>query len=219
MVFVEGGTFIMGSEDSEAAHDERPLHCVILNSYYIGRYEVTQAEWVRIMRYNPSYFKDDERPVESISWNEVQIFISELNTKTGKTYRLPTEAEWEYAARGGNQTKGYKYSGSNNLHDVAWFWGNTKGQTSITGEKMPNELGLYDMSGNVHEWCNNWYDSIYYLKNSVENPQGPNFGEFRVFRGGCWNSDKEYCRTANRGYKVSDFRNPSLGFRLAEDVD
>ena len=219
MVFVEGGTFMMGSEDHESDSDEKPLHQVQLSDFYIGKYEVTQAEWTSVMKYNPSNIKGDKRPVECVSWFQVQIFISKLSTKTGRYYRLPTEAEWEYAARGGSKSKGYKYSGSNELDKVAWFYDNCEHQTHPVGTKAPNELGIYDMSGNVHEWCSGHYDNLYYSKSPLINPQGAETGEFLVFRGGSWYSDEIYCRIANRNYNSAELKNFSLGFRLVENIN
>jgi formylglycine-generating enzyme required for sulfatase activity len=152
MVYVSGGTFTMGAtseQGSDAYDDENPTHSVTLSSYYIGKYEVTQAEWKAVMGSNPSYFKGDDRPVEQVSWDDCQTFISRLNSITGRSFSLPTEAQWEFAARGGNSTLGYKYSGSNNVYDIAWYDDNSGGTTHDVGTKSPNELGLYDMSGNV----------------------------------------------------------------------
>jgi len=219
MIFIEGGTFHMGSMDIEADNDERPVIEVTINSFYIGKYEITQSEWMSLMGKNPSFFKKNDCPVECVSWYEVEEFINKLNTKTGKKYRLPTEAEWEYAARGGKYSKRFKFSGNNDIHAVAWFKINSYGQTHPVGLKEPNELGIYDMTGNVHEWCNGWYDSTYHVLNPNINPQGSDSGNFRIFRGGSWYSDKKYCRVANRNYNSPDIKNFSLGFRLAESVD
>ncbi|MBQ3247459.1 MAG: SUMF1/EgtB/PvdO family nonheme iron enzyme, partial [Alistipes sp.] len=171
MVFVKGGTFTMGAtaeQGSDADSDEKPAHSVTVSNFYIGKYEVTQAQWEAVMGKNPSRFKGDNLPVERVSWNDIQKFIEKLNAKTGKRYRLPTEAEWEYAARGGNQSKGYKYSGSNDIGSVAWYTDNSSSPTHPVGQKQPNELGLYDMSGNVYEWCSDWHGS--YSSGSQTNP-------------------------------------------------
>ncbi|MDR1881666.1 MAG: formylglycine-generating enzyme family protein [Prevotella sp.] len=218
MVFVEGGTYTMGSTDPESDSDEQPLHQIYLNDFYISKYEVTQAEWESVMGYNPSCFKGEDLPVECVSYDNVKKFISKLNEKTGKRYRLPTEAEWEYAARGGNKSNRYKYSGDENIDRVSWYNDNSAGQPRLVGEKAPNELGIYDMSGNIHEWCSDWYDSTYYAKSPIVNPQGQKSGKIRVFRGGSWHSDKKYCRVTNRSHTVSETKNYSLGFRIAEDA-
>jgi formylglycine-generating enzyme required for sulfatase activity len=212
MVYVKGGTFQMGSNDGES--DEKPKHSVTLSDFYIGKYEVTQKQWREIMGNNPSNFKNcDNCPVENVSWNDVQEFIKKLNQKTGKNYRLPTEAEWEYAARGGAQSRGYKYAGSNNIGEVAWYGDNSSGKTHSVGGKKPNELGIYDMSGNVWEWCNDWYGN--YSAGSQRNPQGSSSGASRVLRGGSWNLSAGDCRVSNRGIDNPDGRILGDGFRLA----
>lgn len=187
MVYVSGGTFTMGGtseQGSDAESDEKPTHNVTLSSYYICKYEVTQALWRAVMGSNPSYFKGDNLPVECVSWNDCQTFINRLNSYTGRNFRLPTEAEWEFAARGGNYSRHYKYSGSNYIGDVAWYDNNSGNRTHPVGTKQPNELGLYDMSGNVYEWCSDWYGS--YSSYSQSDPTGPNSGSGRVERGGSW---------------------------------
>ncbi len=216
MVYVAGGTFMMGASasDSEAADYEKPAHSVTLSDYYIGKYEVTQKQWVEIMGSNPSNWKGDDLPVECISWNDVQKFIRRLNAKTGKKYRLPTEAEWEFAARGGNSSRGYKYSGSNSINAVAWYSDNSN-ETHHVGTKSPNELGIYDMSGNVEEWCSDWYDENYYDNSPSSNPKGPSKGAYRVLRGGCWFILARYCRVSYRGIKSPGHRGFCFGFRLA----
>ena len=212
MVFVEGGTFQMGSNDSEAYDKEKPVHSVTLSDYYIGETEVTQELWKAVMGSNPSSFKGSKNPVELVSWNDCQEFIKKLNQLTGKNFRLPTEAEWEYAARGGNKSRGYKYSGSNTISDVAWYCDNSSDETHPVGTKSPNELGLYDMSGNVWEWCSDWYG--YYSPSSQRNPTGPTSGSYRVHRGGGWCSFARYCRVAYRDYWTPDYRHDHLGLRL-----
>ena len=190
MIKVEGGTFSMGAtlEQTNYNNDEKPVHSVTLSDYYIGETEVTQELWEAVMGSNPSYFEgDNQRPVESVSWNACQKFIKKLNRLTGKEFRLPTEAEWEYAARGGKYSRGYKYSGSNNSDEVAWYDSNSGSKTHPVKTKKDNELGLYDMSGNVWEWCNDWWGC--YQSNSQTNPTGPSEGESRVLRGGSWNCD------------------------------
>jgi sulfatase modifying factor 1 len=217
MVYVEGGTFTMGctSEQSDCMSDESPTHRVTLSSYHIGKYEVTQAQWRAVMGTNPSYFSGcDNCPVEQVSWDDVQEFIQKLNAQTGKQYRLPTEAEWEYAARGGNKSKGYKYSGSNSLSSVGWYYDNSGSKTHRVGKKSPNELGIYDMSGNVWEWCADWYGEDYYSSSSETNPQGPNTGYRRCLRGGSWNFLDINCRAADRNDYIPNYRSISSGLRL-----
>ena len=214
MIRVEGGTFTMGATDEQgeyAANDEFPTHSVTLDSFLIGEAEVTQELWEVVMGNNPSYNKGAQRPVENVSWNDCQYFIQKLNQLTGKVFRLPTEAEWEYAARGGKQSKGYKYSGSNNIDDVAWYKDNSGSKTHPVATKQPNELGIYDMSGNVWEWCQDWYGL--YSSSSQTNPTGASFSSFRVRRGG---SGLDYrCRVSDRACYLSDSANCDIGFRLA----
>ena len=214
MIKVDGGTFRMGSNDSEASSDEKPVHSVTLSDYYIGETEVTQELWVAVMGSNPSYFRGSTKPVENVSWNDCREFIKKLNQLTGKNFRFPTEAEWEYAARGGNKSRGYKYSGSNNISDVAWYSDNSSWATHPVCIKSPNELGLYDMSGNVWEWCSDWYGENYYSSSPQTNPIGPNSGSSRVFRGGNYISDAQFCRVAIRGRNTPDLRFDGLGLRL-----
>ncbi len=226
MIPVEGGTFTMGAtseQGSDAESDEKPAHSVTLSSYMIGETEVTQALWEAVMGSNPSHFKGNNHPVEEVSWNDCQTFISKLNSLTGKRFRLPTEAEWEYAARGGNRSKGYKYSGSNNIDDVAVYTKNSydKGSSSpdygthAVKTKRPNELGIYDMSGNVWEWCSDWYGKKYYSNSPSSNPTGPTSGSSRVNRGGGWSSNARLCRSTYRGDDAPDDRYSLLGLRLA----
>lgn len=213
MVAVEGGTFTMGSPKNERdrSSDEKQ-HQVTLSNYHIGKTVVTQALWKAVMGKNPSYFKGDNLPVEKVSWNDCQQFIQKLNQLTGKKYSLPTEAQWEFAARGGTRSRGYLYAGSNNLNDVAWHDGNSGNKTHPVGQKQPNELGLYDMSGNVWEWCQGWYDS--YPDGMQTDPVGPSSGSDRVNRGGSWCSVAQNCRVARRDYDTPDNSNSYLGFRL-----
>ncbi len=214
-VLVEGGSFRMGAtkeQGSDAYDDEKPVHSVILSDYYIGKYEVTQAQWEAVMGSNPSEFKGDNLPVERVSWEDIQKFIAKLNQKTGKTYRLPTEAEWEYAARGGNKSQGYKYAGSNEIGEVAWYNVNSGDATHPVGQKQPNELGLYDMTGNVWEWCQDWYGA--YSSGSRTNPTGPASGSSRVLRGGSWSSSARDCRVSYRRDRKSSYGGIFYGFRL-----
>jgi TonB family protein len=217
MVFVEGGTFQMGSETGEA--DERPVHSVTLSSFKIGKFEVTQAQWKAVMGNNPSDFKGcDDCPVETVSWYDVHDFILKLNAKTGMNYRLPTEAEWEYAARGGKSSKGYTYSGSNDLNAVAWNRENSGSKTHSVGGNHANELGVCDMTGNVWEWCSDWYGL--YNSYSETNPTGASSGQYRVLRGGSWYYSAISCHTAFRNRFFPGLSNYDYGFRLvlpAED--
>ena len=216
MVRVDGGTFTMGAtseQGSDAERDEKPAHQVTLSTYSIGETEVTQALWKAVMGSNPSNFKGDNLPVEEVSWEDCQKFISKLNTATGKRFRLPTEAEWEYAARGGSKSRGYKYSGSNTIGDVAWYHYNSGSKTHNVKTKQPNELGLYDMSGNVWEWCQDWCGS--YSSGSKTNPTGPSSGSGRVYRGGSWYGYARDCRSSYRYYYTPSYRYRDLGLRLA----
>ncbi len=220
MVKVEGGTFTMGAtaeQGKDAEDDERPAHQVTLSDYYIGQTEVTQALWTAVMGSNPSEFKGDNRPMEKVNWKDCQTFIEKLNSMLsnelgGKRFALPTEAQWEFAARGGNKSKGYTYSGSNNIDDVAWYSGNSGAKTHPVAQKRPNELGLYDMSGNVWEWCQDWYGN--YSSDAQTNPQGPASGSDRVNRGGSWYSSAEECRVSDRFNNAPGGRGRTLGFRL-----
>jgi formylglycine-generating enzyme required for sulfatase activity len=214
MVFVKGGTFIMGctSEQSDCAGDGKPTHQVTISDFQIGKYEITQKQWTAIMSSNPSYFIGDNLPVEQVSWNDVQEFIQKLNKRTGKKYRLPTEAEWEYAARGGQQGGSKKYAGSNNIEEVAWCKINSDSNTHPVGQKKANALGIFDMSGNVWEWCSDWYGD--YSNGSQSNPLGVSSGENRVNRGGSWAGEPEICSVSFRGDYIPDGRYFGIGFRL-----
>ena len=220
MVYVKGGTFTMGAtaeQGSDADSDEKPTHSVTVSDFYIGKYEVTQAQWKAIMGINPSKWKGDNLPVEKVSWDDIQEFIKKLNAKTGKKFRLPTEAEWEYAARGGNKSKGYKYSGSNKLKNVAWYDHNSDNMTHPVGQKRPNELGIYDMSGNVWEWCQDWYGD--YSSSSQTNPTGPSIGSYHVLRGGSWLGSAWSCRVSCRASDGPIIPFCTDGFRLALSVE
>ena len=239
MVFVQGGTFTMGATEEQGSDydsDELPIHRVTLSDFYIGKYEVTQLLWEYVMKYSgpcadgstmsadasdvwlgddssSEYGVGNDYTAYYVSWKDiVNIFIPRLNKITGKIFRLPTEAEWEYAARGGNKSKGYKYSGSNTIDDVAWYDDNSSTMTHPVGTKAPNELGLYDMSGNVWEWCSDWFGE--YSSSSQSNPTGPTSGSRRVYRGGSWGSIADGCRVSYRNRRTPDLRYNSLGFRL-----
>lgn len=216
MVPVEGGTFTMGAtseQGSDAWDDEKPAHKVTLSDYYIGQTEVTQALWKAVMGSNPSDSKGDNLPVEQVSWDDCQVFIQNLNQLTGKQFRLPTEAEWEYAARGGRKSRGYKYAGGNDIGLVAWYTGNSGDETHTVATKQANELGVYDMSGNVWEWCSDRYGD--YQSSSQSDPQGPSSGSDRVYRGGGYYRDAVYCRVSYRIGFTPDYRSFYLGLRLS----
>lgn len=215
MIMVKAGTFTMGatSEMKDPSSFEKPTHQVTLtNDYYIGKTEVTQALWKAVMGNSPSYFNGDNLPVESVSWNDCQEFIFKLNSMSGQNFRLPTEAEWEFAARGGNNSNHYQYSGSNKLGDVAWYDGNSGNKTHTVETKQPNELGIYDMSGNVYEWCSDWFGN--YSSSSLTNPTGPNSGSGRVNRGGSWVNDAGLCRSSFRSGSTPGYSSRNLGLRL-----
>ena len=215
MVRVEAGTFTMGAtpEMEDPFGWEKPTHQVTLtNDYYIGKYEVTQALWKAVMGKKPSTFKGDNLPVYNVSWNNCQEFINKLNKITGKKFRLPTEAEWEYAARGGKKSQGYQYSGSNNISDVAWYEDNSGNNPQDVGSKQANELGIYDMSGNVWEWCQDRYGK--YSSSSQTNPTGANSGAGRLYRGGSWAGYAWDCRSSYRNYYSPGSRYNHLGLRL-----
>lgn len=223
MVYVEGGTFTMGAtpeQGSDVYDEETPAHQVTLSNYCIGETEVTQALWKAVMGSNPSYFSSSNdsinslcRPVERVSWNDCQTFITKLNDLTGRTFRLPTEAEWEFAARGGKLSQGFKYAGSNYINEVAWYDDNANRETHPVGTKAPNELGLYDMSGNVLEWVHDWHGS--YSSEPQTNPTGPSSSYIRVQRGGHWCMAAAGCRVSCRNYYGVVNRANDLGFRLA----
>jgi len=239
MIYVEGGTYEMGDHFNEGDSNELPLHEVTLSSFYIGKYEVTQGEYEELMGTNPAYDYGvgDEYPVHNVSWYDAVEYCNALSEQQGFTscynlsdyscdfsangFRLPTEAEWEYAARGGvNWTDNHRYSGTtDHLIDYAWYYDNSGYQTHEAGTKSPNKLGIYDMSGNVWEWCNDWYLSDYYDSSSGTDPLGPESGSSRVFRGGAWNYIASYSRTANRYYFSPGSSFSSLGFRLARSSD
>jgi formylglycine-generating enzyme required for sulfatase activity/predicted Ser/Thr protein kinase len=216
MVPVEGGAFTMGAtseQGSDAYKDEKPAHEVTLSDYYIGQTEVTQALWKVVMGSNPSDSKGDNLPVEQVSWDDCQVFIQKLNQLTGKQFCLPTEAEWEYAARGGRKSRGYKYAGGNNIGLVAWCGDNSGNRTHTVATKQANELGVYDMSGNVEEWCSDWYDG--YQSSSQSDPQRPSLGSCRVNRGGSCYCNAGDCRVSFRFFGTPDFRYNDLGLRLS----
>ena len=226
MIWVEGGTFCMGAtseQGNDAYGDEEPVHSVTLSGYYIGKTEVTQALWESVMCSNPSTIQDNDLPVENVSWDDCQEFIRKLNSLTGQNFRLPTEAEWEFACRGGNNSRGYKYSGGNDIDNVAWNTDNSGRKTWLRGisgrrvhhvaTKLPNELGIYDMSGNVFEWCSDWYGD--YSIHAQTNPKGSDDGVYRILRGGSWGINARSCRSSYRSGGSPSFRSSYLGLRLA----
>lgn len=204
MVRVEGGTFSMGSYSGES--DEQPVHSETVGTFYIGKTEVTQRLWSAVMGSNPSNFRGENLPVENVSWFDCQEFVDRLSRLTGRIFRLPTEAEWEYAARGGNKSRNYTYSGSNDLYRVAWYTENSGSTTHPVGQKLDNELGIFDMSGNVWEWCSDNYSSSY---------SQPRNSSYRILRGGSWNDNASGCRVALRSSNTPGNRNNYLGLRLA----
>ncbi|QWR76552.1 formylglycine-generating enzyme family protein [Candidatus Magnetomonas plexicatena] len=206
----------MGDTFDDKYEDETPVHEVYVDDFYIGKYEVTQGQWTKIMGSNPAHFKcGDNYPVETVSWNDAMEFINQLNAKTGMKYRLPSEAKWEYAARSGGKKE--KWAGTSDgarLDDYAWHSGNSDGKTHPVGEKLPNGLGLFDMSGNVWEWVDDVYDEDAYSKHSHDNPIYTGDGENRVIRGGCWSRHPVYIRCYNRRFNSAGYRSYNIGFRL-----
>ena len=216
---MKGGCFQMGDLWGDGDDDEKPVHEVCVDDFYIGKYEVTQREWEEVMGYNPSYFKGcDDCPVERVSWNSVQKFLKRLRKKTGIPFRLPTEAEWEYAARSGGRHEKWAGTGDESeLGEYAWYMDNSEGRTHPVGFKVPNGLGLYDMSGNVEELVQDWYGKDYYRESPRRNPDGPRTGASRVHRGGSWLDYSDDLRSSDRNSIRPLFATPYLGFRLAID--
>lgn len=221
MIKVEGGTFTMGDSEMEGEADEQPAHDVTLITFYIAKTETTVLQYKTFCNATGRKFPEemkgyyDEAPMAYVSWHDAVAYTDWLADKTGKNYRLPTEAEWEYAARGGNKSNGNKYSGSRSLDAVGWYADNSGGSTKKVGYKKPNELGIYDMSGNVWEWCKDWYAADYYAKSPKDNPKGPAAGSYRVLRGGGWLSTAAHCRLAYRTDCAPDSRDGNSGFRVA----
>ena len=215
-VFMKGGCFEMGDTFGEGHPDERPVREVCVDDFYLGKYEVTQQQWEIVMGNDPSRFKGNNHPVEQVNWKDVQQFISRLNEGSGRKFRLPTEAEWEYAARSGGKKE--KYAGTSQEGDLgqyAWYFINSGGQTHPVGEKKPNGLGLFDMSGNVWEWCADWYGDNYYQERPKHNPAGPPNGANKALRGGSWFNDPGNLRSAYRYAFSPEYRTGSIGFRLS----
>jgi formylglycine-generating enzyme required for sulfatase activity len=220
MVKVKGGCYLMGDTFGDGEANEKPVHQVCVSDFYIGKFVVTQAIWHEVMRNNPSYKDCVSCPVENVSFDDAQQFINKLNDQTGKNYRLPYEAEWEYAARSGGKHE--KWAGTSNqdeLEKYAWFAGNNGKTTQRVGGKKPNGLGLYDMTGNVWEWCKDWYGADYYQNSPKNNPHGPLSGSTRVLRGGSWGNSAGNGRAAFRGGTVPSGRRDFIGFRLVLPAD
>ena len=214
--FIGGGTFEMGDKIGDLSQASLPVHYVKVGSMYMGKYQVTQEVWELVMGNNPARFKGSKRPVEEVSWHDVQDFIKKLNKETGKKFRLPTESEWEYAARGGSYRQDYRYAGSDRLKQVGWYEKNSDNQTQEVGKLMANELGLYDMIGNVWEWCeDDWHNN--YNRGPIDGSawiDGPKRGAYRVLRGGSYFNYAVFCRSTNRYWNEPDGRSDALGFRL-----
>ena len=223
MIYVKGGTYVMGGtaeQGTEAYALEKPAHKVTVDDFYIAKFEVTQGLWKAVMGSEPQndggwtgFGYGDNYPAYRVSWKDCQVFIKKLNELTGENFRMPYEAEWEYAARGGAKSRGYRFSGSNSINDVAWYTTNTFDTgCQPVGTKNPNELGLYDMSGNVWEWCYDWYGT--YEDKWIKNPKGKATGTNKVLRGGSWSRGSRLCRVSNRGYNNPDARFSYNGLRL-----
>lgn len=224
MIYVEGGTFTMGatSEQLEYAYEnERPAHSLTLSSFYIGETEVTQELWDAVMATNNSWGgSNPKQPVQNEKWTECTQFVKQLSSKTKLKFSLPTEAQWEFAARGGNNSKNYMFAGSNDVNDVGWNAFNSEKYPHDVKQLLPNELGLYDMTGNVNEWCSDYYDSEYYSETgALDNPQGPSTGSYRVYRGGSYYNNERDCRVSTRGFQEESFSYGNLGLRLVMTVE
>ncbi len=217
MLAIPAGTFDMGctEADGKCQEKEMPVHKVNIAAFQMGKYEVTQAQWRQVMGGAPSFFKNcDDCPIEWVTRREIEAFLFKMKEKTGKAYRLPTEAEWEYAARAGASAEKYKYAGSENVEEVAWYKGNSAQKTQPVGKKKPNKFGLYDMSGNVSEWCLDYYESNYYTKSETDNPCNRTVSKYYIMRGGSWLSGDGACRCAWRGWVSGESNNYDLGFRV-----
>jgi len=223
LVFVRGGPFLMGDSAGVGAFDERPAHRVEVSDFCLGQYQVTQAEWEREMGGNPSFFKGRDLPVENVSWQDATLFLQRLSKRLGRRYRLPTEAEWEYAARsGGGEDEGFTWAGASQESELprfAWYLRTSGGKTRVVGQKAPNRLGLYDMTGNVWEWCADWYADAYYSTSPPKDPAGPDSGRSRVMRGGSWAEAAKHVRASNRDSAKETYRHYTLGLRVARDVE
>ncbi len=217
MVFIKGGCFDMGDIFGTGHNDEKPVHTVCVENFYLGKTEVTQKQWVDITDHNPSKFQCEDCPVERVSWHDVQDFITKLNEKTGMNYRLPTEAEWEYAARSGGLKE--QWAGTNKEEKIGkytWYGHNSESSTHAVAGKLPNGIGIHDMMGNVWEWCSDWYDKHYYETQPSKDPQGHSEGSSRVLRGGGWRSKDQGLRTTDRNdFDPNNNKFSDIGFRLA----
>ncbi|MGL1957181.1 MAG: formylglycine-generating enzyme family protein [Colwellia sp.] len=219
MVYVEGGIFYMGSDSEEAIKREQPIHQVELDNFYISRTEITQVLFEEVMGWNVSYHACDNCPVNNISWMNIQAFIKKLNNLTSKTFRLPSEAQWEFAAKGGNKSKDYLFSGSNNIADVAWYAKNAKRKSHEVAQKKPNELGIFDMTGNLWEFCHDDMNKVYYQHSPKKNPLFLNSSDLtkttmKVIRGGGYEFDAHESQVFRRDGATSNVRMPDIGFRL-----
>lgn len=223
MVLVEGGTFIMGSDSDTASRAEKPAHEVSVDSFYISKFEVTQALFDSVLGGSNSFFVDPNVPVNNLSWQQAFYFIERLNELTGDNFRLPTEAEWEFAAIGGNHSKGYKYSGSNNIEDVAWYAGNANNRAHPVGMKAPNELGLYDMTGNVGEFAIDQYDERFYQMSDKHNPSNEKHSDINLMhkstRGGSFAYDADESENFRRDFASQSILMSDLGLRLVKDAN
>lgn len=225
MVLIPSGSFLMGSNKGE--DDERPIHNVLVDSFYLSRHEVTQSRWKEIMRTRPwqgnNYVEEgDNFPAVMISWYDVKHFIRELNTLSNEKFRLPTEAEWEYACRGNSSTKYAHGSRKAGLNNYAWYYDNAFNKEEMyaheVGTRKANKWGLYDMAGNVYEWCYDWYSRNYYNKSPVQHPKGPVHGKYKVVRGGDWARTDYFLRAASRRYYDPHYKDVNVGFRLAKNT-
>ena len=225
MLFIPSGSFLMGSNNGEM--DERPVHNVLIDSFYMGEYEITQKEWYEVMETKPwenlKYAKSgDKYPVVNVSWYDVKDFIEKLNNLTRKNFRLPTEAEWEYACRAGSSSKFFHGSLKYGLSNFAWYYDNAFKKDEMygheKGKKAPNKWGLYDMLGNVYEWCSDWYGNDYYNKSPVNNPKGPRYGSHKVIRGGDWSRTDYFLRVSSRRYYSPHSKDSFIGFRIVMDI-
>lgn len=222
MVLVEGGAFIMGSDSTSATKAEQPARTVTVDGFYVSKFEVTQDIFNQVMGHSLSYFQGDDIPVNNLSWQQANYFIEQLNQLTGQSYRLPTEAEWEFAAKGGNLSQGYLYSGSNNIEDVAWYSNNTSNQAHPVGQKQPNELGLFDMTGNVGEFVIDAFEDTYYRFGPTDNPNNAKDSDINLshksVRGGSFAYDADESENYRRDFASQSIIMSDMGLRLVRDI-